>query len=408
MTGSPLKESRLRTLLLYADYTTRLSYYDDWTDAFTRSAQFEVSCLNLCQRGIAEPLKAGLRTADLVVLLHSTNGDTTTYLEPFADLLADRRGLLLSFIGNEVNLPGSPIAAKRAVLARIAPDFIATQLPLEAGEYLWGDMVRRRVLAVPHALNPEAFRPENPDERRPIDIGVRAVRYLPHLGDRDRNRLHDAFGNQAFSPPLKVDISTERSDRAGWAKFLNRCKGTVSTEAGSWWVERDDAIVNEIRLWTAERFRGKGIMISNDSPLRTLGHKLPWWLRATLRKALSRGVVRHESTINEDIPFDEIYERFFKDRPRPGIYSKCISSRHFDAIGTNTCQILMEGRYNDVLEPGIHYIELSQDFSNINSVIERFKDPENRARIAGNAYRHTLAFHSYAHRIQTISQALAL
>lgn len=398
--------SRLRTLVLYADYTTRLSYYDDWLDAFARAPRFDVRSLNICERGVDATLRHELAQADLTVLLHSTNGDTTVYLEPFAGLLADRRGLLLSFVGNEVNLPGSPIAAKREVLARIAPDFVATQLPLEAGEYLWGDLVRRRVLAVPHALNPAAFHPDLAQEQRPIDIGVRAVRYLPHLGDRDRNRLHDLFDEHAFAPDLVVDISTERLDRAGWAGFLNRCKGTVSTEAGSWWVERDDAIITAIRAWTAERVKGRAVVIANDSPLRKLGHKLPWWMRAALRRILSKGVLRHESTINEELPFDEVYERFFKDRPRPAFYAKCISSRHLDAVGTKTCQILVEGRYNDILTADQHYIPLAPDLSNLDEAMRRFRDRSERTRIAEAAHAHVLGGHTYDHRIAQIDHAV--
>lgn len=401
-----MRESRLRTLVLYADYTTRLSYYNDWMDAFARAPQCDYRGLNICERGVEARLRREVADADLIVLLHSTNGDTTVYLEPFAGLLADRRGKLLSFVGNEVNLPGSPISAKRDVLAKIAPDFIATQLPLEAGEYLWGDLVRSRVLALPHALNPDAFRPEVPLESRRIDIGVRAVRYLPHLGDGDRNQLHDLFSSPDFAPDLVVDISTERLDRTGWAAFLNSCKGTVSTEAGSWWVERDDATINAIRAWTAGRVKGR-VIIANDSPLRALGHKLPWWMRAALRRILSKGVLRHESTINEELPFDEIYELFFKDRPRPAVYSKCISSRHLDAAGTKTCQILVEGRYNGILTADEHYIPLAADLSNLEEALRRFRDPAERSRIADAAYAHVIERHSYDKRIAELLDAVA-
>jgi len=105
-------------------------------------------------------------------------------------------------------------------------------LPLEAGQYLWGDLVRKRVLAVPHALNPDAFQPRVAHDARQLDIGVRAVQYLPHLGDDERNRLHEFFLRHRFEPPLKVEVSSARLDRQGWAAYLNDTRGTVSTEAG--------------------------------------------------------------------------------------------------------------------------------------------------------------------------------
>ena len=126
-----------------------------------------------------------VKEAELIVLLHSTNGDTTIYLEPLATVLQDRKGLLVSFVGNEVNLPGSSIVAKRRVLGALEPDIIASQLPLEAGEYLFGDLVRWKVISLPHGLNPKVFRSSIPPSARPIDVGVRAVRYVNGGARRD-------------------------------------------------------------------------------------------------------------------------------------------------------------------------------------------------------------------------------
>jgi len=399
-------DSVARVLVLHAQYTDRLSYYDDWLDAFRDSPLFDVTAVNIVSRTARDDIARALAGADLVVLLHSTNGDTTIYLEPFAEQLADRTCPLLSFIGNEVNLPGSPISAKRDVLRKIRPDYVATQLLKEAGDYLWGDLVSKAVVELPHALNPAAFRPGQPQADRSIDIGVRAVRYLPHLGDSDRNALHDFFDAHTFAPDLEVDISTQRFDRDGWAAFLQSCKATVSSEAGTWWLERDDATIEAIRAWTAARMKGKGLVIANDSALRRLGHKLPWWMRAALRKLMSAGPVRHESTVTEDLPADEIYETFFAGRRRPAFYGKCISSRHFDAAGTGTVQILLEGRYNDILEAGVHYLPLKEDFSNIDAVMDRFNDPVARSEMADATLALVMERHTYADRVQAVHALL--
>ena len=400
-------ESRLRTLVLYAQYTDRLSYYDDWLAAFEAAPCFDVAMLNICAPGVRGRVSRGLAECDLVVLLHSTNGDTTIYLEPLLPLFAERRATVLTFVGNEVNLPGSPIAAKRAAFMAMRPDFIATQLPLEAGEYLFGDCVLRRVIAVPHALNPDVYRPEVPHAARRLDIGVRAVRYLPHLGDDDRNRIHAYFSTHAARLGLAVEISDTRLDRAGWARFLNDTRGTVSTEAGSWYLERDDATVNAIRAHTAAQHRGSGLVIANDSPLRRLGHRLPYGVRAFLRAAMSRGPVRHESAVNEALAHDEIHDRFFRDRPRAPVYGKCISSRHFDAIGTKTCQIMFEGRFNGILTAGEHYIPLAPDFSDAEEAVATFRDDVQRQRIVDAAHAHVMDRHTYARRMQDLHAAVA-
>ena len=401
-----MRESRVNCLVLFAGYTTRLSYYDDWLDAFSASSCFATTSLNICQRDARKRLIRAVRDAELIVLLHSTNGVSTMYLEPLAGLLQDRKGILVSFVGNELNLPGSPIAAKRRVLGAIEPDIVASQLPLEAGAYLFGDLVRRKVISLPHALNPKAFRFSVPQSDRTVDIGVRAARYPPHLGDNDRNRLHDVFAAHDFAPSLVVDIGTQRFARPEWATFLNRCRGTVSSEAGSWYLERDDATVEEIRAHVARQYGAGGLTIANDSPLRRLGHKLPWPVRAALRRIMRRGPIRHEAAVSDALPFDDIYERFFAERPRCPVYSKCISSRHFDAIGTGTVQVLLAGRYNDILVAGRHYLELAPDYANIADVMERFSDTTYRNSMANEAHECAMSAHTYDNRIMTLREEL--
>jgi hypothetical protein len=396
-----MREVRLRLLLVYADYTDRLSYYDDWFDAFSACPAFATDSFNIVTAGREDELKRKLAASDGIVLLHSTNGDTTVYLDRYAPLLADRKIPLLSFVGNEVNLPGSPIAAKRATFAVIRPEWIATQLLQEAGDFLFGDLTSRGVVAIPHALNPDVYRGNKPPEARSIDIGTRVARYLPHLGDDDRNRIVDFFSDNGADLGLTIDISNARFDRDGWVGFLGDCKGTVATEAGSWFIERDDATVNAIRDHV--RSRTGGIFIANDSALRTIGHKLPWWLRAALRKVLRSGLVRHEALVNERISYQDIFELFFAGRLRPAIHGKCISSRHFDAIGTRTCQIMFRGRFNDILEADKHYIALADDFSNIGDVLARFRDTRYRTDITAKAYEHILDGHTYAHRMRQVA-----
>jgi hypothetical protein len=285
------------------------------------------------------------------------------------------------------------------------PDYIATQLLREAGQFLFGDLAGSSIVSIPHALNPAAYHPI-PGNNRTIDIGARAVRYPPHLGDDDRNRIMEYFATFGPKTGLIVDISDQRYDRAGWAAFLNRCKATVATEAGSWFLEREDMTVNAIREYVLSR-RSPGLVIRNDSKLRAIGHKLPWQVRSFARKLLRTGPVRHEALINEQVNSRDIFEKFFAGRSRPPIYGKCISSRHFDAIGTKTCQIMFRGRYNDILEADRHYFALESDFSNIGEVLERFRDPDLCREISESAFDLVMAQHTYAHRMRQVYSVLS-
>jgi len=399
-------DSRMRVLVCHASYTDRLSYYDDWLDAFVNAPHFAVVPLNVADPASRTKLAALQREVDAIVLLHSTNGDTTIYLEPHVEVLAQRRVPLLSFVGNEVNLPGSPIAGKRSLFAALKPEYIATQLLQEAGEYLFADVVARKVVTIPHALNARVFAPRCADSERRYDLGARAVRYLPHLGDDDRNRLMQWFADRGPGLGLNVEISDERLDRDGWSGYLNQCRGTVSTEAGTWFLERDDATVNAIRNYVFSKTK-KGLVLRNDSVLRRVGHKIPWRLKSIVRRAMKNGPIRHESLVNEELDPQEIFERFFSDRPRPAHYGKCISSRHFDAAGTKTCQIMFRGRFNDILKADEHYIALEPDFSNIDDVLAAFRDPVRRRELADDAFDFVRTGHTYEHRMKQIYNLLA-
>lgn len=406
MTVAALTDSRMRVLVGYAQYTDRLSYFDDWLDAFAAAPQFDVVLLDIASSDAKARLPRLLREVDAIVLLHSTNGDTTIYLEPHIEALARRTVPLLTFVGNEVNLPGSPIADKLRLFAILKPDFIATQLLLEAGKYLFGDVAGRGVVAIPHALNPSAYQPTTAPDGRPLDVGARAVRYLPHLGDDDRNRLLQWFADRGSSYGLKVEISDQRLDRKGWADYLNQCKATVATEAGSWFLERDDATVNAIRDYVLSK-RTRGLVLRNDSALRRFGHLLPWWMKSLMRGAMRHGPIRHEALVNEQLDPKEIFDRFFAGRARSQSYGKCISSRHFDAAGTKTCQIMFRGRFNDILVADEHYLALEPDFSNIDEVLATFRDPVRRQQVADAAFDLVRTKHTYAHRMQQVYDLLA-
>jgi hypothetical protein len=315
---------------------------------------------------------------------------------PLKSALTSRRGRFLMLVGNEYNLPWARLGEKRNFLREVGADYIGTQLRLEAGEWLYAD-TGGKVLALPHALNGRVFRLEQPHPLRLIDIGGRSARYPLYIGDDERNKIHDLFIELGPAAGLRVDIDTDaRLDRAGWAAFLNRCRGTIGTEAGSWFLERDDRTVLEIREFL--RCRNSTWTIRADGFLHAVSRRLPYDLKTRLRGLLKFSPVRHEAFDYSE----EIEARFFAGRARCPVYSKCISSRHFDAAGTGTCQILVRGRYNDILVADQHYIAVAADLSDAAEATIRFQDPIERQRIADTAYALVHDRHTYSHRIASL------
>ncbi|MDA7946883.1 MAG: glycosyltransferase [Hyphomicrobiaceae bacterium] len=397
-------ESKLRTLALTLVYPHRAAYFDDWADCLTSSKYFSTEICNILDLE-ASALSGKLENCDLVVLLHSCLGDTTKDIRRLRNVLGGRKkARLVAFIGNEFNSPYAPMAEKLALLDVCRPDIIATQLLKEAGDFLYRD-IASSVVALPHALNPDAYSPGPPHKKREWDIGVRNFRYSPLLGDQERNRIIDYFADNAVAHGLSVDIDFEkRFVREDWAKYLASCRGTVSSEAGSWYLDRDDALMRKVFEYV--KANRSGFTLDDDTPLRHLVRRLPLPVKSALSWVLRRGPVKYAAFQDAELDFDELNELFFKHAARCPAYSKAISSRHFDAIGAKTCQILLRGRYNDILEADKHFLSVMPDHSNLPDIIDQFKDPAIRQRVTDAAYELAMDRHTYAHRAAALHEAL--
>jgi len=389
--------SRVRALVVYLHYPETLSYSNDWLDAFGAEPTLDVVAANLATPTGRRRVRKHAASVDLVVLLHSAVGNSLGPIRQLRSALLARHAPLVSFVANEVSLPGQPIAAKIELVRELGAQYVATQLLLDTGEYLYGD-TGATVLAVPHALNPNAYESEIPNPLRPIDIGFRGARYLPHVGDDERNRIIDYFATIAFDPPLAVDVRLNTSyGRRGWARFLNECKATVAAEAGSPEVRRDDAILEH-----TERERG---VSSRDlrlrARLRPIHRYVPRPAKNLARRAANRLAGRVE---RPEPPSSIAMPPVTTGEGRSG---KCVSSRHFDAIGTETALIMFPGRYNDLLVADEHYLCLNTDFSNVDDVLRRFRDDVERARMGWATREWALASHTHAHRVRALLDAIS-
>lgn len=397
-------DSRIATVVLTVRYSHRASYLLDWEDALLRSPLFTASAFNLFRRSERHRAMRAVEGAELVIALHACSADTLEYLVPLRAALQGRRGRFLMLVGNEYNLPWMRLADKIAFIRETGADFVGTQMPLEAGLWLY-DRTGARVLALPHAVNEEAFRRERPDAARHIDIGGRSFRYPVFIGDDDRNRIYDLFAALGPAAGLTVDLSSSaRLARPDWAAFLNDCRATIGTEAGSWYLERDDRTALAIRDFLRDRSGARTIRA--DGWLHAAARHLPYGAKAGLKALLARSSLRHEALDPAEEYAAEIHDRFFAGRPHCPAYSKCISSRHFDAAATGTCQLLVRGRYNDILEADRHYIALDPDPGSAAAAIERFKDASERRHIAEAAYELMHKAHTYRHRLAALHAAV--
>ncbi len=355
-----LKRREIKGLLLYVDQsrTSRLSYNDDWVDAIIKYSPVSFDAWNLADRKSRFSIIPKLRKYELIILLHSTNSNSASINPILAKALLYRKGKLVIFVGNEYKL----MPDKMKLIQKMDADYVVSQCPLDVAEWMYTG-TDAKVISLPHALNPDVYKPVVSHRKREIDIGGRYYGYPWYLGDCDREAIHEFF--LAHMNKLKLNISSDPKDRFqrdGWVNFLNRCKGTISTEAGTSFLERDDHTRNLVNAFMK---------------------KTP------------------------EVTFEEIQKRFFSHH-NSVVSGKVVSSRHFDAIGTKTCQIMFPGRYNDILKPDEHYIALNRDFSNIVDVLKRFQDDEYRMNMVDNVREYVMDSHTHRHRIEKLFNAIEL
>jgi Glycosyl transferases group 1 len=354
--GLPKAIRRSRSAIWLEGYRS-LSYVNDWRDAFAASPRLSADLCNINDLLDLPRALRRIRDYDLVVVLHSAAGDSMRQVRRATAALQRRRGPLVVFFGNEYMAMAEKIGFARDVGA----EFIASQLPIESARWLYSECAPpAKVLATPAALNPAVYK--SAIGPRPIDIGFRGVLYAHSfaLGDEERSLLLRYFADNASSWDLVSDIKFERYPTAEWAAFLNDCKGIVGAESGTYYLERDDST----------------------------------------RRAVIEYVNEHPH-----VTFGEVFDRFFARYSNP-VSGKAISSRHFEPIGTKTCQILLEGDYNGILQADRDYICLRKDYSNIGDVVRRFRDDGYRSELVDRALEHVLVEHTYAHRVNRVLEEI--
>lgn len=403
----------MKTLVLYANYSNTSSYYDDWKDAFENDKELDVKSLDICKIS-KDNLKKYIGQYELIILLHSANADNLKYLQNIADCLLDRKGKLVSFVGNEVNIAGISMVEKIGLLKKINPDIICTQLLEDTGKWLYSSCFNSKVISIPHALNANIFKPGNLHQYRDSYIGVRSFQYSVHLGDQERTIFFNKIKEISVKKDFPCDISfdpTKRFKRDEWVNFLQNNRGTIATEAGTYYLDKDDKLVSQIQNYLLQIQNSKEqYTIKNDSLLFKIYSKVPPKTKQFMQYIYYKyaGIlgIKYEYLLTNNQYFDEIYENIIKNYKKCEFYSKTISSRHFDAIGTKTTLIMLEGRYNDILIPNEHYFEIKKDYSNLNETMDIFLDVKKSNEMADRAYEYVISNHLHMHRIEKIKREL--
>lgn len=337
---------RLRLLVLVADSPANatLSYQHGWPRHLSRDPRYDCTVVNLQDRSWGARLgRAALRWArfDTVVLLHSVFSNACALTGWTFDAIRSNPAPKVFFIGNEYKLMPEKMAFCEALGLRL----LVTQSHSDRVQSLYRERLGCAVVEIPNTgWDPDIFKSERPRADRPIDLGYRSLASPLYLGHNERVETIEAFRAAAMRQGLSVDLSLraeDRFDERGWAAFLNSCKGQLGTEAGGDYFELTDETRRRVNTY-----------------LQT----------------------------HPGAPIEEIREHFFRDYRDP-VPIRILSSRNVEAAATRTVQLLLEGEYGGYFRPGVHYIEVKRDYSNVDDAIRQLKDAALCDEISDRAFQ---------------------
>lgn len=196
--------------------------------------------------------------------------------------------------------------------------------------------------------------------KREIDIGYRADVTPFALGFQGRLKtlIPEVVNERAGEyPNLKLDVKNTVGSKntffgMDWFRFLLQCRTMLGSLGGSSIQDPH----GEIR-WRVSEYQKK----------------------------------------NRKATYEEIDEAVLKVYAETIDYT-AISPRCFEVAMTKTCQVLVEGEYAGILKPGIHYIELKNDFSNLDQVLEKIQNESYCRKLANRTYRDVIQSGKYTYR----------
>jgi hypothetical protein len=319
-------------------------------------------------RGIGRSRYLDLNEFDVVIIHYSLVIISDYYLAPhFREQLRQFSGLKILFIQDEYRW----VNAITAMIRYLGINVLFTLLPSSEVSKVYNETTVPGVEIVESLAGYASDGPaglSSSFEDRPIDIGYRG-RTLPYWLGRhaqDKVWIGQEFLRRAGPYGLRCDIGWAERDRIygeQWIRFLGSCKATLGTESGASIVDFDGSIESRTSQYLA-------------------GHP--------------------------SASFEEVWKAILE--PHEGnVQYFMISPRMFEAAALRTALILFPGQYSGIIKPEIHYIPLAKDFSNVDEVVQRLRDPAFITSMTDRTYEDLVASGRFSHRAlgRDLDQAIA-
>lgn len=350
------ESEKLNILIVYSAVATHINTVQEYLKSFQFYSKHNIYFAN----GIHQSeCLAHLSLFDVVVLHYSVRLHVKNYISPFyVEALQQFKGLKVLFIQDEYNNTNTAREwmndlGIHLVFSCVPPQYKEIVYP---SELLPGiEFVHVLTGAVPLYL--ESIQETKPLSERQVLIGYRGKDlpfYYGALG-REKSVIGQRMRQICEDRGLPVDIEWREAKRIygdAWYMFLQNCRATLGTESGS----------------NVFDFDGE--------------------LEKTIKNALKE---------NPDLTYEEAYEKWIAPHDNL-IKMNQISPKIFEAIALKTALVLFEGEYSGVVQPGVHFIPLKKDFSNVDEVLAKIQDDQYLQAMTERAYQDIIESDLYSYK----------
>ncbi len=352
----------MKSLIIYYQnrFENTLSYQVGWVEAFKKNNLFDCDYLNLdnffpIQKKIPkfDQLKNLIfKKYDSIILLHSAFSNACLVPLYLQKILRNKKAFKVFFIGNEYKHMKEKIKFTKYLKINL---FI-TQSHLQGVIDLYKESLKINVEHISNTgIDENVFFPKVPYESRSNIIGYRTLAEPLYFGNQERVRLYQFLKRYSLSNQnYFFDISLNKKDRfeyAKWADFINSCKCMIIPNAGSDYFFLNDDLRNKV----------------------------------------------NQSNLND---FKQVYEKFFKNLNKGTIF-RCITGKTVEPAACKTPLIMVKGDYKDFI-PNTHYIELNEDYSNIEECMNKLNDLKFVNSMIENSYKLIKSKYLYTHLLDKL------
>lgn len=340
---------KMRVNILYDEATNKVFAVKNYLEMFRRYSHHSITTTSAGKGTVCKP--GELDAYDAVVVFFTLRVCFPGHFSPsYADALTAYGGHKLLFVQDDYE----DTENTRRSIERLGIKTVFTVMPKEVTKQVYPPKRFPKVtffnLMTGYISDDMLDYETKPIAQRELLIAYRG-RELPYwTGELCREKL--VIGQEmrhiCEQKGLAVDIEWADDKRIytnDWLRWLSSAKATLATESGT------------------NVFDYTGRLKRREAKLRAK---------------------------NPQYTYEAFAKKYLKNRDGV-IKTNQVSPKMFEAICLKTVLVMFEGAYSGILQPGVHYIPLKKDFSNVEEVLQKLGDDTYLQRLANGAYADLLA-----------------